>query len=232
MGDTMKLLKIALVSSVFVLGASAANAADLYKGGSLKDAPEYMPPISWSGFYFGVNAGVGFDDNEYCVLKEIPVSAEPDNGGDEQRLVESTRKECEDGDNIFLGGLHAGYNWQKDGALLLGIEGDISFGDDIDYLASIRGRLGLALDQLLIYGTGGVAFMGVDDAFNDSDTLTGWVAGLGAEYKLSANLSAGVEGLYYSFDEDSAYSDDNFDFWVVRGRLTYHLDSGYSDPLK
>jgi outer membrane immunogenic protein len=225
----MKIVKIALMSSMLAFGASAANAADLYKGGSLKDAPEYMPPISWTGFYFGGHAGVAFDDNEYCEVKDEPTPVPTSNL---VAVPPPLPSKCEDGDNLFLGGVHAGYNWQKDGNLVLGIEGDISFGDDIDYLASIRARAGLALDQLLIYGTGGVAFLGVEDEFNDSDTLTGWVAGLGAEYKLSSNLSAGVEGLYYSFDEDSAYSDDNFDFWVVRGRLSYHLDSGYSDSLK
>jgi outer membrane immunogenic protein len=38
---------------------------------------------------------------------------------------------------------------------------DFAFGTvrtDVDFLASVRGRLGFAIDSLLIYGTGGVAW--------------------------------------------------------------------------
>ncbi len=60
----------------------------------------------------------------------------------------------------MAGGLHVGYNWQKPGGWVFGIEGDVSFADDIDYLATIRGRLGYAMDSTLIYATGGAAFIG------------------------------------------------------------------------
>jgi outer membrane immunogenic protein len=227
-GTLVKALKIALLGGIFAFGASAANAADLYKGGSLKDAPDYLPPITWTGFYIGGHIGGAFDDNNKCEDKR----SEPEYSEAEKVAVDTVyvppKKECEDGDDtIFLGGVHAGYNWQKDGPLVLGIEGDVSFGDDIEYLASIRGRLGFAFDNLLIYGTGGVAFLGLDDEFGDDDSLTGWVAGLGADYKLSSNVSVGLEGLYYSFDSDDSDSGDDDDFWVVRGRLSYHLDAGY-----
>ncbi len=66
----------------------------------------------------------------------------------------------DDKSTFWLGGVHAGYNWQKDGPLVLGIEGDVMFGDEVDYLASIRGRIGYAMGDVLLYGTGGVAFMG------------------------------------------------------------------------
>ena len=37
--------------------AGAANAADLDKGGSMKDAPAYVPPPTWTGFYIGAHVG-------------------------------------------------------------------------------------------------------------------------------------------------------------------------------
>ena len=45
-------------------------------------------------------------------------------------------------DQILIG-LHGGYNWQVQ-QIVLGVEGDVSFSNDANYLASIRGRLGFA----------------------------------------------------------------------------------------
>jgi outer membrane immunogenic protein len=197
-GYIVKSLKLALLGATFLAGAglvSGANAADVYaRGGSVKDGPvDYYPAITWSGFYAGINLGAAFNDE--------------DNGGDD------------DDDTMFIGGFHIGYNWQKPSNVVIGLEGDVDFADDIDYLASIRGRLGYAMGPTLLYATGGVAFLGVDDDFED-DTLTGWTAGLGIEHKLRENVSLGLEGLYYDFDEDNF---DDADFWTVRARLTYHF---------
>lgn len=211
MGEfNVRALKLALLSTAFVLGAaSAASAADLGRG-SYKDAPSaYMPAITWTGFYFGGNVGVSFDDND------------------------DNNQGSDDDDTTWLAGVHVGYNWQKHGPWVFGIEGDVSFADDIDYLATIRGRLGYAMGSTLVYATGGAAFLGFEDDFSDDDTLTGWVAGLGIEHKLRENLSIGLEGLYYSFDDDdSIFGDEELDTWTVRARLSYHLTSGYAEPLK
>ena len=54
--------------------------------------------------------------------------------------------------------MHGGYNWQVQ-QIVLGVEGDVSFSNNANYLASIRGRLGFApWDQWLLYGTAGAAF--------------------------------------------------------------------------
>ncbi len=59
----------------------------------------------------------------------------------------------------------------------------------------------------------------------------------GIEYKVAPQLSLGVEGLFYDFGSDDAHlvaGDEPFvlkqdqDFTVVRARLTYHFNSGYS----
>ena len=213
MGDiSLKTLKMALLGATFLIGAAgAASAADLGRGGGgYKDGPaEYQPVLSWTGFYFGANAGASFSDVE-------------NEDGDES-------------DAVFVGGLHLGYNWQKHGPWVFGLEGDVSFADDIEYLATLRGRLGYAMGPTLVYATGGAAFLGVDDAFGEGDeTITGWVAGGGIEHKIRDNVSIGLEGLYYSFDgEDFGLEDENADTFTVRARLTYHLGgSGYGDALK
>jgi outer membrane immunogenic protein len=197
---------MALLGASFLIGAAgAASAADIYnKGGSYKDAPgDYAPPISWTGFYFGINAGAAFTDED---------TADND-------------------DTVFVGGVHIGYNWQKHGPWVFGIEGDVDFADDVDYVATIRGRLGYAFGPTLAYATGGAAFLGAEDSFGDDDTLEGWVAGAGLEHKFTPSVSAGVEGLYYNYGEVGG-SDEDLDTWTVRARLTYHLGGAYGDSLK
>ena len=227
----MRILQAALLGATFLMGAAAAaNAADVYdRKGSLKDAPDaYLPAITWTGFYFGANAGVAFGDRNASIDWD-----------------EYETENFKNDDSSFIGGIHVGYNWQKPGDWVLGVEGDINFADEIDYLATIRGRLGYAMGSTLVYATGGVAFIGADDAFEDSDSETGWVAGVGIEHKIRPNLSVGLEGLYYDFgngedfkvhdqygNEGDAHVDD-LTFWTVRARLTYHFGGDrYSEPLK
>jgi outer membrane immunogenic protein len=204
---------------------SGANAADVYaRGGSLKDAPApYMPAITWAGFYIGANAGAAFnnDDNRHVF----------DDGKGNLFVFETND------DAVFVGGGHIGYNWQREGGWVFGIEGDIDGVDSdiVDFLATIRGRLGWAFGPSLLYATGGVAFAGLNDDIFRDDTATGFVVGLGWDYKLRENWSVGLEGLYYNFEDnrDVVGFDDNVDFWTVRARLSYHFGGDhYAEPLK
>jgi opacity protein-like surface antigen len=60
--------------------------------------------------------------------------------------------------------VQVGYNWQR-GSGLIGIESDFDFADNLNYLISVRGRIGWALGSWLLYGTGGVAFIDTDNDF-------------------------------------------------------------------
>jgi len=95
----------------------------------------------------------------------------------------------------------------------------VSIRKNLDYLGTVRGRLGyLITPTLLVYGTGGLAYGGVN--FNVSgwqavlpvraswpssgfgggaysDTRVGWTAGGGLEWMFMPNWSAKVEYLYY-----------------------------------
>lgn len=199
--------------------------------GSLKDAPSYTP-YSWTGFYFGGNIGGARLDAE--------VDVTPDDGFD--------------GDDFFfdpdevglIGGLSTGYNFQFGRYWLAGIEGDWTWSDlsdrvavpfdfdgvtgvahaslGIDWLASLRARLGLVNDRALFYVTGGVAWADVnlngdvdddDGVFDfeasDGSTETGWVVGGGIEYAVTNNFILGGEYLYYQFDSASVSSFDDGD---------------------
>ena len=76
----------------------------------------------------------------------------------------------------------------------------------IRWLATLRGRVGYAIDKVLLFGTGGAAFVNAKDTQTQTvpvgapavvfeDTALGWTVGAGAEYALSKNLSAKLEYL-------------------------------------
>ncbi len=147
----------------------------------------------------------------------------------------------------FIGGGQIGYTRQFMSSLVAGLEADIqgttsssnrdtvatvvatpfrdswvgtkSAGGNLDYIGTVRGRLGwLATPTLLVYGTGGLAYGGVTlnasttvrntryspdiirstpGVVNYSNTQVGWSAGGGAEWMFLPNWSAKVEYLYY-----------------------------------
>jgi outer membrane immunogenic protein len=247
-------------AAAFVGGVAVANAADL----SYKDPPRYSPPPApvWGGLYVGGHIG-GLWTGEH--------EADAEKYGCKQRVqygcysycaergwkeTKEVKFEEEDDDVTLIGGVHVGYNWQR-GAAVYGIEADVSFADEIDYLASLRARLGYASGNFLIYATAGVALAQFDNDplkvkigntsysidSGDDDAQIGFVVGGGVEYKLRPNWSVGLEGLYYVFDDESSedtvkhnyrkykvsQEDDN-DFWVVRARMSYHLQ--YADEIE
>jgi outer membrane immunogenic protein len=254
----MRTLAILSAAVAVLGGTSFASAADL----SMKDTPyEAAPAPIWGGLYVGGHIGGLWNDGGGTSKLERWKNWCRKDGGQEWtdwKKVEHVKFSDDDNEVALIGGVHAGYNWQS-GERVFGVEGDVSFGDGVDYLASVRARLGYAMDNLLLYVTGGVAFAGFDDAsvvmsghnWNKSlnfggDSEVGFVVGGGAEYKLAPNWSIGVEGLYYAFgdsddtiEKDSYWKqskivhDDDNDLFVVRARVSYHFqDEAYEEPLK
>lgn len=166
---------------------------------------------NWSGVYIGVQAGYGWNDNEYS------------GAGGSQDF---------DSDG-FVGGLTAGANWQ-DGQLVYGIEADISYSDvdgslygtntgfipcadagctaEIEWFGTGRARLGYAIDNFLPYITGGFAFgrvRGTADyqacdlpsgsTCSYDDTEFGWTVGGGVEWGLTQQISVKAEYLFIGF---------------------------------
>jgi outer membrane immunogenic protein len=257
--------------------AAPAKAADLLNDhpdyGGYKDAPAYVAPTSWGGLYVGGHLGAAWTtgsaslDSTRCYYNEGTATNELATLDNATYSVKSpVYKKCVDSgnhvgldDTSVIGGVHLGYNIQR-GALVYGVEGDVSFADNIDYLASVRGRLGFAANNWLFYGTGGVAFLGggysgvISDGnignvtYDVSDDQVGFVVGGGVEVKVTPNWSVGVEGLYYGFDGKTYHAagtvgdewdyvnynvkaDGISDVGVVRARLSYHVGRG-DGPLK
>jgi outer membrane immunogenic protein len=220
------------LASVSMLVSTAAL-ADGMPGGVAWGEAVVLVPSTWSGFYVGGHLGAALNQRAFTIQ---------DLSGGDLSLPSPSE------DQILIG-LHGGYNWQVQ-QIVLGIEGDVSFSNDANYLASIRGRLGFApWDRLLLYGTAGAAFIGLDEpfaiqsvtngpsVFNRNRTETGFVVGGGGEYRVLPNTSLGAEGLFYDFGGSSTLLStppdvgsepfvfkDDLNFWVVRGRLTYYFN--------
>jgi outer membrane immunogenic protein len=197
-------------------------------------AQPILGPGPWSGFYLGGHFGGAFSPNN---LDFADLSTAQDLAFQSHTHGDS-----------FLGGVQAGYNWQT-GNLLIGIEGDASFGKNINYLSTARGRVGVPMGSFLVYGTAGAAFEGAHEQFrvfqgdfpgifdfHRDVNKTGWTAGGGVETFVMPAVSVGIDGLYYGLGRDTnvlttdaggasepfAVRDDR-NFAVVRARLTYHF---------
>jgi outer membrane immunogenic protein len=93
-------------------------------------------------------------------------------------------------DNGIVGG-QVGVNIQR-GNIVFGVETDldaVTTAGDV-YIGTVRGRLGVAADHWLFYGTGGYAYAGANCS---GCTADGWVAGGGVEYKFDKNWSLKTE---------------------------------------
>jgi outer membrane immunogenic protein len=187
-----------LIAATLSLAAtSQVLAADLPPAAAPRQPVAYKapPPVfSWTGFYLGINGGYGFGQSNWFNTIDGP-TGHFNAGG-------------------FLLGGTLGANYQI-GAFVIGLEGDGDWNDAngstgnclvpncttrSDWLATIRGRAGYAVDRVLFYGTGGVAFGDVEAAAAGfpfaSTTQTGWTAGAGVEWAFLPNWTAKIEYLY------------------------------------
>jgi outer membrane immunogenic protein len=195
-----KLLLSAAMSLVMVAGASAAD---------YSDAP---PAWSWAGFYFGANGGYALSTSR----DQLALA------GDQPTGLYSTGG---------FGGGQVGYNVQIS-RWVLGVEADFqsaSIGDAVndlnfgDYFSSqlssfgtVRGRVGIAFNPLLVYFTGGFAYGNLASFVNGpflvgapysfSGIATGYAVGAGVEYALDRSWSVKAEYLYLNFGKNDPTS--------------------------
>ena len=141
----------------------------------------------------------------------------------------------EDDEGGFDAGLRVGYDWQSGGLVIGGLieasyvdisdsvtafsvtPAAYSFHRDLNFLGAARLRAGfLAVDDWLIYATGGVAYGDIERRFTTTNTTNnfttvtdnaddgswGYQLGGGVETKLSDSMSLGVEYIFTSLNDD------------------------------
>ena len=154
----------------------------------------------------------------------------------------------------YAGGILGGWNYQID-SFVMGIEGDWAFGGDVatnddplvltdlsfNNIATLRARAGFALDNTLLYFTGGLAAVDMEfgaviaDHVSDSKWAYGWTIGGGLEHAFTPSFSGRIEYLYVAMDDadfslvDAAehirwHAGFN-DIHMVRAGLTYNFGS-------
>ena len=203
-------MSFALRAAVGGLLAATAFAAGPASAASLKD--DYGPPVyKWSGLYVGGHAGLATGDTT----------------GDANVVIFNVSTDYEVSGAIYGGFI--GYNHQM-GNLVLGIEGTLSGtsikGDttclvllkcarEVDWMATLVGRLGYAMDRTMVYALAGVAWADVETkvtdnilggaliSLNGSETHTGFVVGFGIEHALSHNILARIEYNHIDFGSET-----------------------------
>lgn len=199
---------------------NAADAADLVaKAPVYTKAPVAAAVYNWTGFYIGGHVGGASSKSDFAdVVNPITNTAYITVGGTDRFTVNRSG---------LVAGAQAGYNWQLN-SIVLGVEGDLGYlggeGSQISVApgangevvgeargglyATFRGRIGLAVDRLLVFATGGVIGVNtgarVTDQFAPTTLLTnrqgfraGWTAGGGVEYAIAQKWTLKADYLYY-----------------------------------
>jgi outer membrane immunogenic protein len=212
------LLVCTAIATVWIGCVPQAYAADY-------DQPVVDAGHNWEGFYAGVGLGGGGAGIDFAGV------------GSKNKL------DIED-KGASLSGI-AGYNFVA-GSWLFGLEGSIAtvgldksaaltglgtVKTESDWLGTMQLRGGYTFDNVLLYGTAGLA---VTDLKLSSSlggkydkNLAGLVVGVGGELALSDNWSMRAEGLAYSFKDEATLNGAKrkFDFGdaVIRVGLTHQF---------
>ena len=195
------------MGKIYVFGGGTAVVLVTCSFGIAADLPSNLPikaPVrsgiyDWTGFYLGGHVGYGgggFGPGANPL---------PEQGVFFPHSVTG-----------LIGGYQAGYNRQFSNHVVLGIEADASFtspldapaltpapfNTTLDYVGTVRGRIGYFFGTLLPYVTGGAAWGHGQVNFNDgtgnaillrAQNQLGWTGGAGVEFAVSGNWTAKLE---------------------------------------
>ena len=267
----MKRILLGTAATAVLCLSMPAFAADLPARITKAPPAVVSPAYNWSGFYVGVTAGYTFgEDDNISTSGQALANINNVAGGARPGFVHHER----DG---FIGGGQMGYNWQVGPNWVFGLETDISYVDvrrnttvvtaplppgvgslnntfrtRMDYLGTVRGRVGYAWDKTLLYATGGLAYADIENTVNffgpagqlqftgsDRRTEVGYTVGAGIEHAFAPNWTVKAEYLFYDLRDHTVNvavipgsggggtgynSRFENDGHIVRAGLNYKLD--------
>ncbi len=227
----MKYFLAGIIALFAFAAADVARAADM--PAKAPPAPAPVSTYNWTGWYVGGNIGYGWGANTgngyTSFIDPAVILFGPDFfalGGNVLPGVDP---------HGITGGGQIGYDWQVSPLWVLGVVADLqassmkasaigaasigaftgiteSNSAQVDWFGTVRGKVGYAANNFLVYGTGGLAYGEVkaNTGFNDpsngagavnfagstSSTKAGWSLGGGVEYALSSSWRVGAEYLY------------------------------------
>jgi len=200
-----------------------------------------VEPMTWTGFYLGGAGGYGSSHFDMSVPATFAPGAPPDGTGGVFGVVVGYSQQI----GVFVGGLEVDF-------MAGTLEASKSFPSLVDStswnintnfgtLASLRGRAGVSMGPVLLYGTAGGAWGNAqsDIAVMDTGTLVargvattnhfGWVAGAGAEIALSPRWFIRGEWLHYEFDGKNYHYTGQY-FATVNPAPPFTGDTSVSGP--
>jgi outer membrane immunogenic protein len=216
----MTLTKL-LRTSAAALGALAvastgANAADMYAGGGLKEAPAYIPPPLWTGFYIGAHIGAAWENFSFNRHEFSDCGNQctwTDSGGnvwvDNPAFMNPNNQSQADA----FGGGQFGYNWQWTPQFVLGIEVDLG-GMALNGNGRARGNTLVTENGYYVGGTP-LAFDGESQGgfYGDVTGRLGWTWGAAMIYAkggfawLEANMNM----------RESVFDSGQYGSWLCGG---------------
>jgi outer membrane immunogenic protein len=228
----MKKIFLASVAAIALVGGRAEAADFPMRQVPFQNAPGI--PDNWTGFYLGANGGPAWS---HPCWTSVPAVGAP--------LAEG----CHNALGGVAGG-QAGFNWQL-GPLVLGVEaqgdwawlgaGNVSQAfpantnhTKVGALIDVTGRVGYIWGATLLYVKGGGAW--VRDSYNAavtatgvvvgsaSETRSGWIAGIGAEWNLTRNWSVAVEYNHFDFGRTSVGFTTPGGALFANERITQEID--------
>jgi outer membrane immunogenic protein len=229
---------VILAATLAFSGTHAVSAADMPAKAPVLNAPVAAAPYDWTGFYVGGNVGGAWANSDVTSALD-PSAVALFSLAANVAVVNALGTGPLGRDGRFTGGGQIGFNWQFAPDWLVGVEADFNSFDanlsssrsgtttiggatlvntvSTNWLATVRGRVGVTFDRALLYVTGGLALTDLDYSQNffvasappgsgssSSKTIkAGWTVGGGGEWAVTGRWTVKAEYLYVEFDGQS-----------------------------